>query len=848
MAITYVNDLRLSEMDTGDNSGTWGTVTNTNLELIGEALGYGTEAITTNADTHSSEIADGSTDPVRAMYVKYTGTLDSACTITIGPNTVNKFYYIENATSGSQNIIIKQGSDDAADKVTIPAGDVKAVYLDGAGSGAVVRDAFASLSVVDLKVQDDLTVTDDLIVGGDIDLEGSIDVNGTANLDIVDIDGAVQIDNTVSVGVDDTGYDVKFFGDTASAYMLWDASADDLILGGAAGLSVNSAALVTGVLTTTAATVFNGGFAANAACTITTADNLSGLIIKTTDTDANVGPTIQLKRDVGRTALADGDLLGNLIFVGNNDADPTEATVYANMGAVLNDFTNGTEDGTFYINRIIAGIERSGMIMQSGTNGADPETVFNEDAQNINFRVESNGDANMLFLDGGENRIGIGTASPLEILSIEDSGNTPTVYVDGNPSPTKWIGRANRTGAGQHITEFVGKWNDDLVARIVIAAGDDTTNKDDGRILLYTAPSGTMVERQRIEPNGEVIFNDTGIDADFRVESTGNANMFLVDASTNRVGINTSAPEAVLHAQESGAASKKGLQVSNYDATAGTAQAINVDFGLARNSGSTKAEAGRIKVGRADDWTSDDSKVDSYMSFSHYKNNTLTEAMRINGSSDILFNESDASSITNGTGAYVASNGQFYASTSSSSGHFFNVQSDNQTVLVFRHAGVSEGNVHINGSTVTYNGFSGTHESSGIASDTAIGTVCSTIDELDTYASTQIGPDGTEDNPRSGQTRADHAKIKVSDQEGDTRVYGVLQGFDPNGKATVASVGIGSVRVTGACSGGDLLESNGDGTAKVQSDDIVRSKTLGKVTIGNSNTGVKLVSCVLYCG
>jgi hypothetical protein len=105
MAITYVNDLRLSEMGTGDNSGTWGTVTNTNLELIGEALGYGTEAITTNADTHASTIADGSTDPVRAMYVKYTGTLDSACTITIGPNTVNKFYYIENATSGSQILL-----------------------------------------------------------------------------------------------------------------------------------------------------------------------------------------------------------------------------------------------------------------------------------------------------------------------------------------------------------------------------------------------------------------------------------------------------------------------------------------------------------------------------------------------------------------------------------------------------------------------------------------------------------------------------------------------------------------------------------------------------------------------
>jgi len=61
-------------------------------------------------------------------------------------------------------------------------------------------------------------------------------------------------------------------------------------------------------------------------------------------------------------------------------------------------------------------------------------------------------------------------------------------------------------------------------------------------------------------------------------------------------------------------------------------------------------------------------------------------------------------------------------------------------------------------------------------------------------------------------------------------------------------VGIGSIKVTGACSGGDLLESNGDGTAKVQSDDIIRSKTIGKVTIGNSSSSVKLVSCVLYCG
>ena len=124
---TYVNDLRLKEIATGDESGTWGTSTNTNLELIGNALGYGTEAITTNADTHTSTVADGAADAARALYIKYTGTLDSACTITIGPNTMKRVHIIENATSGSQSIIIKQGSGAT---ITIPTGDTKVVMLD----------------------------------------------------------------------------------------------------------------------------------------------------------------------------------------------------------------------------------------------------------------------------------------------------------------------------------------------------------------------------------------------------------------------------------------------------------------------------------------------------------------------------------------------------------------------------------------------------------------------------------------------------------------------------------------------------------------------------------------------
>jgi hypothetical protein len=193
MASTYINDLRLNEMATGDGSGTWGTTTNTNLELIAEAFSYGTEVITTNADTHTTTIADGATDPGRSLYLKYTGTLDSACTITIGPNTVSKVWIIENGTSGSQDIILSQGS---GANITIPAGDTKVVYSDGAGAGAAFFDAFASLSVVDLKVQDDLTVT------------GDIDVDGTTNLDVVDIDGALTQDG--GAVFNETGADVDF--------------------------------------------------------------------------------------------------------------------------------------------------------------------------------------------------------------------------------------------------------------------------------------------------------------------------------------------------------------------------------------------------------------------------------------------------------------------------------------------------------------------------------------------------------------------------------------------------------------------------------------------------------------
>ena len=76
------------------------------------------------------------------------------------------------------------------------------------------------------------------IAAASLDISGNVDIDGITNLDVVDIDGAVQIDATLTIGADDQGYDVILYGDTASANLTWDTSADDLIFNGAAGLIV----------------------------------------------------------------------------------------------------------------------------------------------------------------------------------------------------------------------------------------------------------------------------------------------------------------------------------------------------------------------------------------------------------------------------------------------------------------------------------------------------------------------------------------------------------------------------------------------------------------------------------
>jgi len=260
---TYVNDLRLKEIATGDESGTWGTSTNTNLELIADAFSYATkDCFATDADA-TETMADGVADEIRSLYLKVTSsaTLTATRTLTLAPNTVSKTWIIENATTGGQSISISQGS---GANVTIPNGDTKIIYTDGAGAGAAVTDAFANLKVTD-PAQTNITSVGTLT---------GLDIAGTATMDGLTVDGgsgnslvnftpsgtfstvvsfanAASAFDIVSYGsgsasadnfrIRDNGVsrlniagngDISFYDDTGTSQALfWDASAEGLGLG-----------------------------------------------------------------------------------------------------------------------------------------------------------------------------------------------------------------------------------------------------------------------------------------------------------------------------------------------------------------------------------------------------------------------------------------------------------------------------------------------------------------------------------------------------------------------------------------------------------------------------------------
>jgi len=250
MASTFVNNLRLTELGTGDASGTWGNTTNTNLEIIGEALGYGTRAIA-NASTDNITIADGALDVDRSLYLKLTGG-GQACTVTLLPNTVSKVWIMENNTNST--LTFTQGS---GANVAILAGQTKAIATDGAGSGAIVYEVFTDLNLAGT------TNINNAQVDGGINIAGSITSASNGNIAItpngsgkVILDGISHPTSDGSNGqvLQTNGSGVLSFGtiDLSTKANINSPTFTGTPLAPTAGASVNNTQLATTAYVTTA--------------------------------------------------------------------------------------------------------------------------------------------------------------------------------------------------------------------------------------------------------------------------------------------------------------------------------------------------------------------------------------------------------------------------------------------------------------------------------------------------------------------------------------------------------------------------------------------------------------------
>ena len=254
MPSTYTSNTGIQKPGSGEQAGTWGTTTNHNLDILDRLASF--KAVGLTGTTHTLTVREASPDAGTenlqdGMFrvIKFTGALGANNTVTVAPNTTTAYFIFINATtdsgsSGPYSVIISQGS---GANITIPNGHTAVVFCDGAGSGAAVTDAFASLYVSDaLRIGDGTAEDTKIVFDGNaqdfyIGLDDSADDLVIGSGSVVGTTPAVSIDENqavvfpaaaVTIG-DGTAEDTKlvYNGNAKDFYVGLDDSADKLVVG-----------------------------------------------------------------------------------------------------------------------------------------------------------------------------------------------------------------------------------------------------------------------------------------------------------------------------------------------------------------------------------------------------------------------------------------------------------------------------------------------------------------------------------------------------------------------------------------------------------------------------------------
>ena len=200
MANTTSANLKLTVQQTGENAGTWGQITNTNLLILEQAIGgYDAVGITAAA---TLTFSNGALSNGKNQVLKLTGTITGNKNVVI-PDSIEKTFIVENATSGAHTVTFKTTSGTGVTWAATDKG-TKMIYSDGTN---VVDTAFTEISSDispqlsgDLDINsNDITGTGNIIITGNINNTGNINTTGN-----VDITGTLTADNDVqadSIGV-----------------------------------------------------------------------------------------------------------------------------------------------------------------------------------------------------------------------------------------------------------------------------------------------------------------------------------------------------------------------------------------------------------------------------------------------------------------------------------------------------------------------------------------------------------------------------------------------------------------------------------------------------------------------
>jgi len=239
------------------------------------------------------------------------------------------------------------------------------------------------------------------------------------------------------------------------------------------------------------ARLIGAGATINDGTTITTADNDPQLILTSTDADGDRGPVLQLKRDSG--SPADNDTIGRVQFL--YDDDGGNETTAIQMEGTVPDVSDGSEDATFNLVTMVGGTTRGRVKIDS------TETIFNDDGVALNFRVEGDTNANMLFVDGGNSRVGIGTNSPSEIFEINSGSGNIGAKLVSTDSLAVIAFKDNSTSDVQ----FLGADGDNLVFYGGTSPTERMRINSSGHVLLGTTTDGTTAVGTVIRDAGEVL-------------------------------------------------------------------------------------------------------------------------------------------------------------------------------------------------------------------------------------------------------------------------------------------------------------------------------------------------------